>query len=391
MFQSICIKPQQQLFPTDIGLIAENLLYYEQVVLIADSQTLPILINNCDIGILQELITRKNLKICVRENMLAVMSMQTDRGFKVNDVNLITSPRLKTEQILYDSFLKTSGRNGYSRRNTQKLIPYVEPILYDNEICNMVREDLSESSFIKSFICDRIKFYNPEIEINPSQIQYEWQKVENGYVFNSNLDYEEINKHIPNNPTNKLINPEGLILNILDTRGDLQLASTFNADIATTALNTSLMKLKFKDIYEKTSKNIDEIYQFNDFILSDGYAIREAINSGERDFKQFIEILDKADKFKEWIHNIETDKSVIKEYHHAVTKETWIDKLPPKAFRWSFFTGSGMALDAFLTGGIGTIIGLGLSAGDAFLLDKIIKGWKPNSFVEGVLKPFTKN
>jgi hypothetical protein len=42
------------------------------------------------------------------------------------------------------------------------------------------------------------------------------------------------------------------------------------------------------------------------------------------------------------------------------------------------------------TGGIGTAVGLGLSVGDAFLLDKIIKGWKPNVFVENELKNFVE-
>jgi hypothetical protein len=36
----------------------------------------------------------------------------------------------------------------------------------------------------------------------------------------------------------------------------------------------------------------------------------------------------------------------------------------------------------------GAIAAAALSAGDAFLLDKILKGWKPNQFIEGPLKQF---
>jgi hypothetical protein len=38
----------------------------------------------------------------------------------------------------------------------------------------------------------------------------------------------------------------------------------------------------------------------------------------------------------------------------------------------------------------GTAVGIGLSAGDSFLVDKLIKGWKPNQFVNGPLKEFVR-
>jgi hypothetical protein len=252
----------------------------------------------------------------------------------------------------------------------------------------MVRSDLNEKAYTKSVIVDTIKYYNPNIEISVNDIHYEWKKVEGGFLFQTNINYEEINKQIPNNPTGEMINPRGIVLNILETRGDMHLAASLNSEIATTALNTSLMKIKFKDIYEKTTRNLDNIFQFNDFTLNDGYAIREAINSGERSFKQFMAVLEKANRFKEWLENINDDKNIIKEYHLAVTQQTWVDKLPSKAVRWSFFTGAGLALDIAFAGGLGTAVGTGLSIADAFLLDKLLKGWRPNAFVETQLKKF---
>jgi hypothetical protein len=169
----------------------------------------------------------------------------------------------------------------------------------------------------------------------------------------------------------------------------MHIASSLNAEIATNPINTQLMKLKFNDIYEKSTKSSDEIFQFNDFTLDRAHAIREVINSGEREFKDFLAILNKADEFRSWLHNIEDDKSIIKEYHSAVTSETWVDKLPGKSLRWSFFTGLGVAIDLLGAGGIGTASGIVLSAGDAFLLDKVAKGWNPSVFVDKELKKLT--
>ena len=68
MFQTICIKPNEITYPTDIGFIAENLLYYENVHVIAGMDTFPIFINNCGIGTLVELLTNRNLKIHIRSH-----------------------------------------------------------------------------------------------------------------------------------------------------------------------------------------------------------------------------------------------------------------------------------------------------------------------------------
>jgi hypothetical protein len=43
-----------------------------------------------------------------------------------------------------------------------------------------------------------------------------------------------------------------------------------------------------------------------------------------------------------------------------------------------------------MTPGAGVATGIGLSAADYFLLDRLLKGWKPNQFVEGSLRPFLR-
>ncbi|MBA7548046.1 hypothetical protein ES705_40492 [subsurface metagenome] len=187
-----------------------------------------------------------------------------------------------------------------------------------------------------------------------------------------------------------MISSTGLILNIQETRGDMHLAAALESEIATTQIHTNLMKLKFKDIYQKSQRSSEELYQFNDFTLDNGHAIREAINSEEKDFKDILAILEKAAKFKDWLDKVEDDQDIIKEYYNEVTKETWVDKLPGKSFRWSFFTGLGLLVDFAGGGGIGTAVVLGLSVADTFLLDKVIKGWNPSVFVDNELKELIK-
>lgn len=129
-----------------------------------------------------------------------------------------------------------------------------------------------------------------------------------------------------------------------------------------------------------------EAYQ--EFVLDDSKAIREAINSGAREFSDFVPVLERAKKFKEWLSDLSDDADLIKQYHKDVTSDSWIDRLPGKSSRWALFTGAGLSIDAAGAGGLGTAVGVTLSALDTFFLDSLLKGWKPHQFVENNLKKF---
>jgi len=390
MFKNICISPSGSAFPTDIGLIAENLLYYQNVNLFAVPDTISLLLNNCGVETLIELLSNRNLRIYFRGNYLALATYKDNNGNSVLNPTIISSPNLTTEEMIFRDVFRSTGRRGYSKRIIQKILPYVYSINYQNEISDLAKLDIDNETYFKQSIIATIQHYNPSISIKAEDIEYELIKTEKGYLFNSNLNFEEINRAIPNNPSNNIINPNSFLLNILEIRGTMHIVSELGSEIATSALNTELMKIKFHDIYQRTAKGASELFQFNDFVLNNGHAIREVINSGDKNFEDFFKILDKADKFRNWLDKIDEDKSIIKEYYENVTSETWIDKLPSKGIRWSFFTGLGFAFDVLFAEGIGTALGLGLSLGDAFLLDKIVKGWRPNVFVNNELKRFVK-
>ena len=86
--------------------------------------------------------------------------------------------------------------------------------------------------------------------------------------------------------------------------------------------------------------------------------------------------------------NRDPDQGLVKAYFREVTKGSWVDRLPAKSVRWSIFTGLGFAVDLLGAQGIGTATGVAISAADAFLLDRLLKGWKPNQFIDDSLDPF---
>jgi hypothetical protein len=120
--------------------------------------------------------------------------------------------------------------------------------------------------------------------------------------------------------------------------------------------------------------------------LGNGRAIREAVNSGEVRFSSILKLLENSDRFREWIAGQPADVSLLTAFYDEITKDSWVDKLPPKAIRFSIFSALGYAIDAVGGGGLGTLAGLGVNAVDSFLVDKLIKGWKPHQFVNKSLK-----
>jgi hypothetical protein len=88
---------------------------------------------------------------------------------------------------------------------------------------------------------------------------------------------------------------------------------------------------------------------------------------------------------------VKPEAGLLKEYHDAVIRETWLERLPNKSSRFTVMTGAGAIIDYFVTGGAATVGALALGAADTFLVDRMLKGWRPNQFVEKNLTPFLQS
>jgi hypothetical protein len=145
---------------------------------------------------------------------------------------------------------------------------------------------------------------------------------------------------------------------------------------------------KFTDLVGKRGANQSEIELFHDWVFSDGRAIREAVNAGQRNFEDVLQLVALGKKFKEWIAGQPDDANLRKEYCSAVTRLDWADKLPVRGTRWALLLGASKAVAAMTNPTFGGTAGIAMSLANTFLLDKLIKGWKPNQFVSGPLHTF---
>jgi hypothetical protein len=160
------------------------------------------------------------------------------------------------------------------------------------------------------------------------------------------------------------------------------------AEIVTGPIFSDIIRLKHFDFISRRDTNSSELNLFQEIVLQDFPSIREAINSGERSISEFLSLLDKAERFRQWLRDANTDSGLIRSYYKAAVTKTWADKLPTKSVRFICAAGLGLLADALLPMGVGTATGLGIGAADSLYFDRMIKGWRPNQFIDGPYRAF---
>src|ERR1700741_3290997 len=219
---------------------------------------------------------------------------------------------------------------------------------------------------------------NEGVELDLNQIQAKYTRV--GTYGEIPMHQLQTNINFQNYPNTS---PSGILLRIAEARGDIHIASHFGFEIASRKSTSTLIQNRFNSLVTKFENNQASIYQFQNVILSEYKCIGEAVKSGHISFKAFLKILNRADKFRHWLIKLDGNNDVLTEYCKTVFKRTLIDKLPSKLVRFSIFSGAGIIIDKGLPAA-GTLLATALSATDTFLVDKILKGWKPNQFIEEV-------
>jgi hypothetical protein len=166
---------------------------------------------------------------------------------------------------------------------------------------------------------------------------------------------------------------------VQEARADLALAAHYGGDIVTSTAVSSVLRLKYDMLLNRTVLNTKNQQSFAEVVLTDMPTVAEQVNSGARSFQEFLLLLDKSAKFKEWLKSTNPDEGLTREYLHAVSSQDWIQTPKAKGMRYLVT----LALDS-----TNPIAGFAAGFADNFLVEKILGGWRPNHFIEQRLTPF---
>ena len=391
MFEKIVLRRSDKGPALSAGELAEALLFYQNVHIILDQSSLAGLISQIGMPAIVSLVSRPNVSAIYSEeglgthteikNNIPTYSFIAYSFVGSKDVGQLRSKQKRLEFILH--------RQGYKKAPAKKLVErfrFKVPIrkltsnhFIDGGIIEAAKQDLFDDAFVQDSVRIALKYMIGPGNIPPN-FTFTVQSSDSEFHINSDLNFQEINELLKRkNPNAGDISLAHLIGNVLDARADTILASYYGGEFYTSDVTSEIIRLKYAELLRRIGIEKKELEEFSKIVLSTGPSLREVINSKERTFDEFLTILDKSQRFREWAKGVNPDEKLVKEYWSEVSADGWIDKLPSKALRYIL----GTTISA-----IEPLTGLAVSAADSFLLEKILGGWRPSHFVERTLKPF---
>lgn len=389
MFESIVITPRNVADgrnPLDLGFLAEVLLFYQSVRVIADPGMFMQLIRSLGPELLLEFLDQGHLNLTYLEDGLAVQTTNANTRFERHDACVYSLPSNTLQELAPRHLEETIGRRGRARRLASRFLARVQTNSFKTEITQNAREDFGDDAYVQASVATILRSYAPEYRL-PDPLRFVVRRDSNAFVVDTNLDFDAANRiyhqRIP--AEHSSLTPAYLLSFLTNIRGHLFFAAEHSAEIATDPVNSAILGDKVVRLAALRAETDKEVCSFQDFKFDDGRALREAINSGQHNFRELLEHLQSTRKWKKWLRNKPPDLDLVKYYHREVTRSSWVDHLPVKIVRWSLFTGAGLGLSAL---GFGPLPRIVLSAVDTFLVDKLLRGWRPNTFVEKNLAEF---
>ncbi|WP_201446839.1 hypothetical protein [Burkholderia gladioli] len=205
---------------------------------------------------------------------------------------------------------------------------------------------------------------------------------EQGYCAFSNIDFDAINtRRAKMVPPLEPVTVAHLLGNILDARADLAMASYYGGDFVTSAVTSAIIRVRYAEVLRRSQLNAESRQQFVDIVLSDAPSLSEAVDAGERSIDDFFRLLDKSDRFRNWLGAVNPDDNLVRAYFREITSEPSIQGTTAKTLRYALTTALGF---------VNPFAGVVAGGADSFVVDKLFSGWRPNHFVVKKLSPFVR-
>jgi hypothetical protein len=377
--------------PIDLGTLAECLVFYDKVRVITDQVTFPYLVRSCGAEELLHLHSMGTLEIEYIENLTGVLAKPSAAGV-IYDMGCIQSSSLHylgVARKLFDDYAGPSGKGANKFFN--KFERLVRRSGYTPAILDESRNDWIDEEYVTDAARALLSWKVPDYRI-PEGLEFKIKKDTLGFHLRTNIDFDAADALFAKRAHGERenINASQLLVNIANTRRDLIIGSQFGSEFALSPAQALVATCKFSQVLRKANAGLQSAELFQDEVVEGIPRIKDIVNSGERGFSHVIRLVESADDFKKWLKKNGGDESLRRAYLRDVSHLDWADKMPPKTLRFLLFAGTS-AVVGFLTNPIvGAVAGTALSASDYFLLDRFLKGWKPNQFVEGSLTQFLR-
>lgn len=390
MFESIVLRNSQDTGNITLGAIAEALLFYQNTRVVVGNGTLQSLARTGGLSDVVALVKERRLQAVHCEETLGTLAnphgASTAYDFAAFKLIGHENERGKTRADRLEISFRNKGLSAHDAKAQAKAFVDVVPSksLTKNDyveggIPDAARADTQNDEMLKGLLRAGLAAVPGGYDAGDS-LQVDRVRGDLGFFVFTNIDFEEVNKRRASmTPALEPLTLAYLLNLIQESRADMHLAAFYGGDFATTTAHSALIRWRQAHLLERSNLNRQAREEFSELVLADYPSIRDVIDSGERSFSEFRKLLDKAQKFKTWLAKANPDQQLVSQYIDALKADTWADKAPAKVLRYLISLGAGM---------FDPTQGVASGAADAFILDKFMKGWRPNHFVDDRLKPF---
>lgn len=395
LFQKISIQQQRTTDaenPLDLSFLAEAMLFYGSVEVVTNRVSLRQLIREIGAEVLLEFIDRGYVELKVERNFTGVITKNTGTPTEAHAPTVFQIERQELLDVLRPVVIASLGREGRGRRLALRFLSRISNAPIDEQLATRFGADLTTPGYLEESARLALQLALPGTPI-PDGLRFEALPLgDNHFRIETNLNFDALNDayHRRVSAAHSSLSSAHLLGQLLQARKILEDAARNEVELAVASDYAALIGLRISSALRQRARSAKEIETFQDLIFDDGRTLGAVFASKERTFRDLLPILDQASKFRAWLREREVTSTLVRDYFRAVTEKSWIDKLPSKILRWSVFTGAGLALDATGAGGIGTAGGIMISVADAFFVERILRGWRPNQFVEESLKDFVR-
>lgn len=391
MFEKIILRRSETGTAITAGQLAEALLFYQNVHLVLDMGSFGGLVRQLGPGTLLAVLQRSDCSAVYCEETLGThtesigaLRAHSYVGFTLTGHDGIGMFKSREDRVAY--LLREQGVPASDAKRYAKAFLKAAPVrrltgdfYLPGGITTAARRDLDDPLFVREAVNTALQLTPGAAPLGPN-LRFDILDSALGlYVFN-NIDFEAINRNRAClRPPLEPVTEAHLLSHILEARADLALASFYGGDFVSSEVTSAIVQLRFAEVLRRSRLNEGERSQFHHVTLPDYPTLRETIDAGQRTFKEFLLLLDRAARFKEWLKKASVDEGLVRSYMTEISKEAWIQSLPAKTVRYLFT----LVLESQ-----NPVVGAAAAIADNFIVEKLLGGWRPNHFVENRLAPF---
>jgi hypothetical protein len=391
MFESVTIRRGADGMPITAGKLAEALLFYGRIHVFLDHGSILNLVRQVGVRGMLRLLRHKDVSATHSEELLGVISLPGagltayDYGSMVivghQDLGEFHKPSERLVASLIQVGIPEADATRFAVEFFQLVPsrPFTSIKIANESFLDLARKDLDDEAFVKHAVrawLQRTAGAEPETE----GAEFRVFRSELGLFPWHNLDFASINdRRGRKSPRLDPIGESHVLVALLDAFSDLVIAAEYGGDFITSDAVAAVIDCRQAFVLRKTERSREQRLQFADVVLDGAPDLAESIDSGDRSFDEFLDVLDRANAFKRWVVGRHPDANLAAEYLKELTRETWLQSMKGKALRYVVCAFAEFADE---------IVGKSVGAADAFLIDRLIGGWRPNYFVERRLRPF---